>query len=286
MSIDPAKMTEIEAFIKKLDKNTPNTIIPAQKNIWYFIIRTQLLKKFKDKISKENTLIDEEINIFFDLKQILPQLKLKKPNLNIPIFGVFLEKININTTGNIINSLDLVLNLNIIGIYSENEITVRYTPEYTINININEKDSYIKIENKYNNKIASTVIKLDFALEMYNLIGKVEIYSNTNEVKEPKEIFCTKLANHIFNFRNDSLLTYEAKDNAEANASNIKNEISFAFLNFFTFLSNYLSWLRLETTKPLNLTGAPIQETALQKYIKYKAKYIKLSNKINKHNSK
>jgi hypothetical protein len=228
-------------------------------------------------------LTDEEIKIFFDLKQILPQLKLKKVDLNIPIFGVFVDKININTTGNIINSLDLVLKLNVIGIYSENEITERYTPEYSINININETDSYIKIENKYNENIAKFIIKLDFALEMYNRIGKVEIYSNT---KEPKEIFCTTLANHIFDYRNDSLLKYEARDNAEANANNIKNEISFAFLNFFTFLSNYLSWLRQETTKQLKLNDAPNQETVLQKYIKYKAKYIKLSNEINKHNSK
>jgi hypothetical protein len=263
---------KIVATITKLNpqnkKTLPDIIVPAQRNLWRFLNGSILATKFTN-----TDIINKEIDIFFDLN--------KNQHILLPCkyYGIFIDEIKFDSSNG------LTCNSKIWKIIKEGNIPLFFL--YNLSININTR-STIKVISRNVEKDTGTA-ELFFSLEKENGIDKIVIFVD-------KIIEGSRPDIATFLFENDSILTNMDKEALEKDATKgIKdehiNDISNAIKNLLTCLNNYLSWLRLEqieTIKNPNFLYPTdqtiINRTVFQKYIKYKAKYIKLSNEINKHN--
>jgi hypothetical protein len=261
MSIDATKITHFITQLNEDTKNKPEIIVPRQPNFWRFLNGSTLATKFTN-----TDIINQEKNIFFDLN------KNKDILLKCEYYGVFINNITFDSS----NGLKCDAQLH--KIMPGNESLFSF---FNISVNINNTKSIITVASLKGS--SKNTVELYFSLEKKNGIDKIEMVLNNTEEDH------SNIATFIFN---NTLLKNIHKE--EKIQKEHINDISNAIKNFFVCLNNYLSWLRLEQIeiikKPeicMNLYPANQtinNTTAFQKYIKYKAKYIKLSNEINKHN--
>ena len=176
-------------------------------------------------------------------------------------FTLSIHKITKDTNGKII-SIDEKLN----------------KPNLNINININYNGAYIIIKN--GNKELKHQLKFSLDIFSLEMDDDVEIkYIFPDNKKSIEKINILSSNNKSIDEMNKPFAFFIDENDHE----NDKNDIAWAFAYFFKLLSNYLSWLR--QVAPIDpATQQKDNKSAFQKYIKYKAKYIKLSNEINKHN--
>jgi hypothetical protein len=262
----PIDVDKITKFITQLNPKTrktlPDIIVPAQRNLWRFLNGSILATKFTN-----TDIIKQEIDIFFNLN------KNKDILLECDYYGIFIDEIKFDSSNG------LTCNSKLRKIIKKGNIPLFFL--YNLSININTS-STIKVISRNVEKDIGTA-ELFFSLEKENGIDKIVIF-----VDKIIEGSLHDIA--TFLFENDSILTNMAEEKKIDKKEHIE-DISNAIKNLLTCLNNYLSWLRLEQIETIKKSDflypenqAIINRTALQKYIKYKAKYIKLSNAINKHN--
>ena len=159
----------IEIFNKELSKKYyKNVINNVFKNIM-FISGTKVDIKGLENIKNENYFIVANHRSFFDIITLFPYIKLDfgfiaKKELNLPIFGLWMKKINcLFIDRNDLRQGLLVINQSVDNI--KNNISMMIFPEGTRNKNINFKDMLefkegsFKIAKMANCKILPIAIK-------------------------------------------------------------------------------------------------------------------------------
>ena len=173
----------IELFNKELAKSYYKRIINSVFRVIMFISGTHVDIKGLDNIKNENYFIVANHRSFFDIITLFPYIKLNfgfiaKKELNLPIFGLWMKKINcIFIDRNDLRQGLLVINKSVENI--KNNISMMIFPEGTRNKNINFKDMLefkegsFKIAKMANCKVLPIAIKnADDCFEKNNYIIK------------------------------------------------------------------------------------------------------------------
>ena len=267
MSIDLTKMNPIEQFSHILDAADENSLyikpikIDSQDDLWEFLNRSVI----------NQSIINDGKYMFFDL------IKNTERMYDIRNYGIVVDEIILtHSSCEMLSKLDFKLSIHKIIKDTNNKIiSVDEKLNKTtlnINININYNKAFIIIKNGDKELKHQLKFSLEkFSLEMHEDVEIKYIFPDN------QKLYIDRIK--IFSHDNTSI-DHMNKPLAffidETDYIDDKNDIAWAFAYFFKLLNNYLSWLRQQTTN--------VKLTAMQKYIKYKAKYIKLSNEINKNN--
>jgi hypothetical protein len=266
-------MEPIEQFLHILDAANENSIwIPTSKtkpqnNLWNFV-NTSVINQ---------SIIDNGKETFFNL------IKNTERMYSIGNYGIVVDEIILSQSlFKMINKLDFKLSIHKITKDTNNNIISidekLNKPDLNINININYNKAYIIIKNGDKELKHQLKFSLEnISLKMHENVEIKYIFPDNKKSIEKINFFSSN--NKSIDEMNKTFASLIDENDHE----NDKNNIAWAFAYFFKLLSYYLSWLR--QVAPIDpATQQKDNKSAFQKYIKYKAKYIKLSNEINKHN--